>query len=319
MSKPTVISTFAGTGGSSLGYHLAGFKELLAIDFESHAVESFKLNFPDVPVWQRDVKTVTAEEILSFCNIKQGELDVFDGSPPCQGFSTAGKRELSDDRNDLFKDYCRLVDGLKPKIFVMENVAGMVSGTFKGKFVEIISHLKTFGYNVKCKKLNAANYEVPQARERLFFIGVRNDLNKEPVFPIPKGEIISVGKALKTVKEPGYYPPIINQFILENINKVKPGEKFSKYHPKKNYFGYSRLPLNKPCGTIIKTHTVMLHPLENRNIGINEAKILCSFPEDWNLDGDFKHQWGRLGNAVMPNQMKHIALALKRDVLNVEN
>src|SRR3990167_6277348 len=98
----TVISTFAGCGGSSLGYKLAGFKELLAIDFDKNAVETFKLNFPDVPVWQEDITKVASFDMLSFTGLKKGELDVLDGSPPCQGFSMAGKRKVSDPRNKLF-------------------------------------------------------------------------------------------------------------------------------------------------------------------------------------------------------------------------
>jgi len=113
MVMPTVISTFAGGGGSSLGYHMAGYKELLAIDFEHNACDTLRLNF-DFPIWQRDIREVTAEEILSFCHLQSGELDVLDGSPPCQGFSTAGKRNLHDSRNNLFKDFVRLIEGLQP-------------------------------------------------------------------------------------------------------------------------------------------------------------------------------------------------------------
>ena len=140
--KPTVISLFAGTGGSSLGYKWAGFKELLAIDFDAHAVECFKLNFPEVPVWKRSVVDVTGDEILEFCKIKKGELDVLDGSPPCQGFSTAGKRNVNDSRNDLFKEYVRLITEIQPKVFVMENVSGMAKGRMRGRFIQIMKDLK---------------------------------------------------------------------------------------------------------------------------------------------------------------------------------
>lgn len=176
MVEPTLISTFAGCGGSSLGYKLAGYKELLAIDFEKNAVETFALNFPEVPVWQKDITKVTGKEILEFCKIKKGELDLFDGSPPCQGFSTAGKRKLTDTRNDLFKDFVRLIIDLQPKVFVMENVSGMMKGGYKGKFNEIVQTLKDTGYNVKVKLMNAMWYEVPQSRERLIFIGIKKDL-----------------------------------------------------------------------------------------------------------------------------------------------
>ena len=125
---PTVISTFACGGGSSLGYSMAGFRELLANEWDDNAVQTFKLNFPDVPVIQGDIAKLTVEEVLNIIGLKPGELDVFDGSPPCQGFSTAGKRVMDDPRNGLYKEYVRLLRGLQPKVFVMENVSGMVKG-----------------------------------------------------------------------------------------------------------------------------------------------------------------------------------------------
>jgi DNA (cytosine-5)-methyltransferase 1 len=154
MVKPTVISTFAGGGGSSLGYHWAGFEELLAIEWDKNAVETLQANFT-FPVWQKDINLVTAAEILEFCKLKIGELDVLDGSPPCQGFSTAGKRNLNDDRNNLFLEFVRLINGLQPKVFVMENVSGMIKGGYKGKFNDILQTLKNTGYNIKCKLMNA--------------------------------------------------------------------------------------------------------------------------------------------------------------------
>jgi len=118
-TAPTVISTFAGCGGSSLGYSMAGFKELLAIEWDNNAVETFKLNFQDVPVYYGDIAKISIDEILEMTGLKPGELDIFDGSPPCQGFSTAGKRIIDDPRNSLFKEYIRLLRGLQPKVFVM--------------------------------------------------------------------------------------------------------------------------------------------------------------------------------------------------------
>jgi DNA (cytosine-5)-methyltransferase 1 len=117
---PTVISLFAGCGGSSLGYSMAGYRELLAVEWDDHAVKTFKLNFPDVPVWHGDIADLSVERCMEMAGLSgQGELDVLDGSPPCQGFSTAGKRKMDDDRNQLFREYVRLLQGLKPKVFVM--------------------------------------------------------------------------------------------------------------------------------------------------------------------------------------------------------
>ena len=195
-NAPTVISTFAGCGGSSLGYHMAGFRELLAVEWEQNAADTFRLNFPHVPLYHGDIAKLSVEECLRLAGVAPGELDVFDGSPPCQGFSTAGKREIGDQRNQLFREYCRLLRGLRPKAFVMENVSGMVKGDFKLIFAEILRTLKGCGYRVKARLLNAMFYGVPQSRERMIFIGVREDMGREPSHPsgwsapIPMREVV---------------------------------------------------------------------------------------------------------------------------------
>ena len=168
----TVISTFAGCGGSSLGYSMAGYRELLAVEWENNAAETFRLNFPDVPLHHGDIAKLSVSEVLDRCKIQPGQLDVFDGSPPCQGFSTAGKRNMKDPRNGLFREYCRLLEGLKPRAFVMENVGGMVKGKMKFMFVEILKALKACGYQVSARLMNAMYFGVPQDRERIIFIGI---------------------------------------------------------------------------------------------------------------------------------------------------
>ncbi len=179
LDAPTVISLFTGGGGSSLGYSMAGYRELLAVEWDDNAVETFKLNFPDVPVYHGDIAKLSVDECTKLADIEPGELDLLDGSPPCQGFSTAGKRILNDPRNQLFREYVRLLRGLKPKVFVMENVSGLVKGKMKLVFAEIMRELKASGYQVKCQLMNAKYFYVPQSRERLIFIGVRNDLGIE--------------------------------------------------------------------------------------------------------------------------------------------
>lgn len=286
--KPTVISTFAGTGGSSLGYKWAGYKELLAIDFDAHSVECFKANFPEVPCWKRSVVDVTGKEILDFCKIKKGDLDVFDGSPPCQGFSTAGKREVNDSRNDLFLHYCRLVKELEPKVFVMENVTGMAKGKMKGQFIRIIKHLKSLNYNVKCKQMNSKYYGVPQSRERLIFIGVRKDLNKKPVYPIPSKKIIS----------------------LKEINPKITGQHRGQFDKK-------IISSNRPSYTITKTNSFrVIENNKERVPTLDELKLICSFPINWKLGNNFNKAWARLGNAVMPKFMQAIAITIKEEILN---
>jgi DNA (cytosine-5)-methyltransferase 1 len=322
MVEPTVISTFSGCGGSSLGYKWAGFKELLAIDFDTNSVETFRLNFPEVPCWQRDIKTVTADEILTFCKIGKGDLDVFDGSPPCQGFSTAGKRNLNDTRNDLFLDFVRLIEGLQPKVFLMENVSGMIKGGYKGKFNEILKTLKDTGYNVKVKLMNAMWYEVPQSRERLIFIGVRNDLNREPSYPEPLKEFITFQEATKGIEN---YTDRELPEVLKKIGKVQPilwSSKPSIYKSiKGNLAGSFSLKWalwNKPLGTIPKSEislTGIVHPNRERYLNIDELKVCASFPKDYKFT-DRKNGCERIGNAVMPKMMYHIAKNSKDNILN---
>ena len=171
---PTVISTFAGAGGSSLGYSMAGYRELLAVEWDNNAVETFRLNFPGVPVYHGDIAKLSVADCLKLAGLTgPRQLDVLDGSPPCQGFSTAGKRDFRDDRNQLFREYVRLLRGLQPKVFVMENVSGMVKGKMKLIFADILRELKASGYVVSARLLNAMWFGVPQSRERMIFIGVR--------------------------------------------------------------------------------------------------------------------------------------------------
>jgi len=308
--KPTFISIFAGCGGSSLGYKWAGYKELLAIEWDQNAVDTFKLNFKNVPIWQRDIKTVTSKEILDFLNIKKGELDLLDGSPPCQGFSMAGKRKVTDDRNELFKEFVRLIDELQPKVFVMENVSGMIKGKMKGVFIEIIQTLKSLNYNVKVKLMNAMYYNVPQSRQRLIFIGIRKDLNIEPNFPKPSNKII-------TAKD------IISNMNIDK-NDLELTDLYKKYWHKAGQGGSvgkiastKRLRANRPAYSLVKSegNGGLYHYDECRKLHDDELKALCSFPISFKFIGR-KGLQERLGNSVPPKFMQAIAKHIKKIVFD---
>lgn len=287
--KPTVISLFAGTGGSSLGYHLAGYQELLAVDFDAHAVECFSLNFPNIPIWQRSITDITADEILSFCDLKPGDLDVLDGSPPCQGFSTAGKRKVTDMRNDLFREYVRLIQGLQPKVFVMENVSGMAKGKMKGRFLEILATLKATGYTVKCKQMNAMYYGVPQDRERLIFIGS------------------------KAARQASFFPEIGDSHPI-SIRELFP---YVTGHRNAQFDNTIKSP-NIPASTVTKTRCMeFIVAGQARHPTISECLALCSFPQDWKMKGSDAQKWARLGNAVMPKFMEAIAANIRKNLINI--
>ena len=181
----TVADLFSGAGGSSLGFSFAGFREVLAVEWDKTACETFRANFPHTPLYEGDIAKLSVDESLSMMGMKAGELDVLAGSPPCQAYSSAGKRDMSDPRASLFKEYVRLLRGIKPKALIMENVSGLVKGKMKLVFAEIMRELKASGYRVRCQLLNAMWYGVPQSRERVIFIGIREDLGKDPEFPAP--------------------------------------------------------------------------------------------------------------------------------------
>ena len=318
-NKPTFISLFAGCGGSSLGYKWAGFHELLAIDFDKNAVETFRLNFPDTPCWERDLRTVTGKEIMDFCHIKEGELDLLDASPPCQGFSTSGKRKVNDPRNDLFLEFIRLVKELEPKVFVMENVSGMVKGKMKGRFIEIMKTLKVLPYKVRCKLMNAMFYGVPQSRQRLIWIGIREDLNIEPSYPEPQSRIITVKEALNGVKNKTFIDT--GKIFKKLWFKMKWGGDgaLGKKNNRK-YFNTKKLHPNKPSFTLQKTVgpnlALIMHWREPRSLTIEEAKRIQSFPDDFIFIGNFREQWARIGNSVPPKFMEAIAREIKRQVFD---
>jgi site-specific DNA-cytosine methylase len=174
--RPTVVSTFAGAGGSGLGYRQAGFVERLAVENQPHALACLAANFPEVPLWPGDIRRLSGADALARAGLLPGQLDLLDGSPPCQGFSSSGNRILDDPRNALFREFARLLAAFRPRCFVMENVSGMIKGKMKLLFAEILATLKAAGYVVQVKLLNAMYFGVPQDRERLIFVGVRADL-----------------------------------------------------------------------------------------------------------------------------------------------
>jgi len=318
-SKPTVISLFAGGGGSSLGYKMAGYKELLAIEWNESAAETFSANFKNVPIWVEDIHNITAAKIMQFCNIEKGELDVLDGSPPCQGFSLSGKRIVMDKRNDLFFEYIRLLKNIQPKIFIMENVTGMIIGKMKGRYNQIMQALSNENYNVKCKLMSAENFNVPQRRRRLIFIGIRKDFNIVPDFPKPNSELINPEDALKNIIPKTFGSHTISAKKI--YSKIAPGQGGFINNNKKTYYNYVKVHPRKPAPTVLKSLCYCgpgyYHWSENRSMSIEELKALCSYPQSFILKGSFAEQWACLGNSVMPNFMKAIALHIKNYLIDI--
>lgn len=318
-----VVSTFSGTGGSCLGYRMAGYRVLWANEFIPAAQKCYKANHPNSFLDTRDIREVRPEDILRVTGLRIGEIDIFDGSPPCAAFSTAGKREAgwgvvkkySDTKqrvDDLFFEYARLIKGTQPKVFVAENVSGLIKGTAKGYFLEILKSLKNCGYNVKCKVLDAQWLGVPQMRQRTIFVGVRNDLKLEPVHPKPLSYQYTVRDAWKGLKESDRI-----SFADKKLYKTWLECDHRGNHPKR--INLKRLRWEDPSNTVCQTMSVGTAALTHPDIPcyptISEIKRICAFPDDFILYGTFSQQWERLGRAVPPVMMSHIAKTIQLEIL----
>ena len=361
-----VISTFSGGGGSSLGYRLAGYRVLWANEFVPAAQDTYNANKAPYTILDgRDIRTVTGKDILEAIGLQEGELDILDGSPPCASFSTAGKREqgwgkikkYSDTAqrvDDLFFEYSRLIGEIKPKTFIAENVSGLVKGSAKGYFKWILGALKANGYRVEARLLDAQWLGVPQARQRVIFVGVREDIGLDPVHPDPLPYRYSVQDAIPwiistgSIRETGFQakkpmvssdepsPTILagggngmntSQFGVEaetDISRYAIGAEWERIKPgdsSQKYLNLKRTRIDGPSHTISAIGgdsgaAAVTHPTEKRKFSIAELKRVCSFPDDFSLTGTYAQQWERLGRAVPPVMMQHIAAAVRDKVLN---
>lgn len=304
---------------------MAGFRELLAVEWDDNAVETFRLNFPDVPVYHGDIANLSIDETLRLTGLRPGELDVLDGSPPCQGFSVVGKRILDDSRNTLFREYVRLLRGLRPKTFVMENVPGMIKGKMKLVFAEILRALKASGYRVSARVMNAMYFHVPQSRERVIFIGVRDDLDVMPSHPPALAWPPTTREALQDVVPATFGIFRANpaaQRVQAIIPRVLPGRNLSDSIGGTHGFTLIRLHWDRHSPTITKTVSLagryagLIHPEEHRLLTIEELQRLASFPDAFRFVGKYEDRWARIGNSVPPLFMRAIASHVREQMLS---
>lgn len=323
---PTVASLFAGGGGSSTGYRMAGLRVVYANEFIEAAAETYARNWPGTPIDTRDVRAVTGAEIKRIAKVDN--VDVLDGSPPCSAFSICGKRHKSwgqikpysdtEQRvDDLFFEFARILGELQPRMFVAENVAGLVKGTAKGYFVRILSALRACGYAVTAKLLNAQWLGVPQSRERIIFVGVRNDLGFAPVHPDPLPYCYTLREALSGVPLGGHIHKIAEGSKTELLYWSTPrGSALSEGHRLRfgtdtTWHSHIRLSWDRPAPTVVASACQLYHPDEFRALTIAELKRVCSFPDDYEFTGSFAKQWERMGRSVPPVMMYHIARAVR--------
>tara|TARA_R110000737_G_scaffold15551_1_gene32192 strand:+ start:1816 stop:2904 length:1089 start_codon:yes stop_codon:yes gene_type:complete len=340
-----VVSLFAGGGGSSTGYRLAGGKILGINEFIPAAQEVYHKNYPDTHIFKQDVRELTGEMILNQFNLKKGELDILDGSPPCSSFSTAGLREKgwgrikkysdkSQRTDDLFFEFCRILKEVQPKVFIAENVKGITMGSaadlLGGEQLDLFGYykdtiyesLKACGYNVRFKVINAKNYGVPQSRPRTIFIGVRNDIDAKITYPEGSDEFVSVWDAIghientpKEIDESTHSEGIVKNYV----RMLKEGESGDMYAPS-GYHGLVRVNRNKPSPTICARQgnkgACLIHFEEDRELTVTEIIRLSSFPVDYYLGEKYTQKTERMGRAVPPLMMKAVAEHVYETILS---
>lgn len=317
---PTVVSTFAGAGGSTLGYSMAGYREVMAVEWEDHAADCYRRNFPHVNLFHGDIAKLDTSSL----GMEPGELDVLDGSPPCQGFSPSGDRDVRDPRNHLFLEFVRLINDWQPKVFVMENVPAMATGGTRPLFLAILRTLREAGYRVEARVVDASLLGVPQKRKRMIFIGVRDDLGIDPKYPKPHRRVFTVRDAIfdipLTKLGHGSLPRGQMADMVRYIPQGKhAGQVLTSVGKKERNFNLNRLRADAPSTTIIKTSGAgcgQLHPTKHRFITSGEASRLQSFPDEYDWGhSEYPRIIARLGNSVPPLMMREIAKTIRTDIL----
>ena len=347
-----VIDLFAGVGGLSLGFEQCGFDVVLANEYEPSIANAYKENHINTEVLVGDITQLDLD--ATFGKFK-GNIDVVIGGPPCQGFSQKGQRKtIHDPRNFLFKYYVKVVELVKPKYFVMENVPNLLSaedGFFRKEIEELFNSL---GYQLTMGVLNASDYGVPQNRRRAVIIGKRG--SAAPNLPTPKRNIVTIWDAIsdlaylksgegEEVQEYKYEPQSAYQSMLregssllynhkathhsalalERLEIIPPNagkEVLPKEHLTKSIYSgtWTRMRKDEISVTITTRFDTpssgkFTHPFLNRAITVREAARIQSFPDTFHFIGNKGSQMKQVGNAVPPLLAKAIAEVIKNDIV----
>lgn len=324
--KLTAIDLFSGAGGLHIGFERAGFDIKLCIDNDDLVERTHKRNFPEIPMINRDIRTVTPEEIEAY--LENGKVDVVIGGPPCQGFSTIGKRVSSDPkkryafdpRNELVITYANLIRVLQPKFIVMENVKGILTKDGGNYLNNVLSMLKEAGYNADFRLINMADYGVPQIRQRVIILGNRLGLpvdfpkkdhsdNPEDGLP-PWNNCWDVIKDLVDWDDCPQFNHVALKHTKKNIERYKlipeggrlPEDNLPLELYRKNFGNtYKRLDRKKPALTMVPGNDAFpIHPVLNRSLTVREAARIQTFPDDMIFEGNRRQQGHQVGNAVPP-------------------
>lgn len=357
--KLPVISLFSGAMGLDMGLEKAGFSVAVAVECNKYAIETIRKNRPDLPVIQQRIEDVTTEEILQAAGLKPGEPVVVSGGPSCQTFSTAGKRSsLSDPRGNLFKHFLRVVREAMPRFFIMENVRGLLSAAVKHRpliergpghpplepdeelgsaFRVVTSKLKELDYYVIFDVLNAADYGVPQQRQRLVVIGSRQGKNLHMPKPthsefgecgLPFWRSLSDAISDLTEIDPEFsrFNPKREKYFRKvpeggnwrdlpaNLRQQALGKAFVSWGGRSGFL--RRLAWDQPSPALTTQPdgkaTSLCHPTELRPLTVREYARIQQFPDTWYLSGTVRKKYEQVGNAVPVGLGEAIGNAIRK-------
>ena len=334
MEKPILksIELFAGAGGLALGLEQAGFEHIGLVEYDRSAANTLIMNRPKWNVLCEDIALTTQRDLEKEFHIKKGELDLLSGGAPCQSFSYAGKRlGLQDVRGTMFYHYATFLEQLQPKMFLFENVRGLLSHDHGKTYRTILSIFEEQGYKTYHEVLNAWDYGVPQKRERLITVGIRKDLKNKCAFSFPtKHSYKPIMRDVKLDTNPSsdecarYSPYKEKVFAL-----VPPGGYWRDIDPEiaKEYMKtcwfmgggrtgiLRRIGLDEPSLTVLTNpgmkQTDRCHPLEVRPFSYRENARIQTFPDDWGFWGTLAEKYRQVGNAVPVKLAFEIGIKIK--------
>lgn len=317
------IDLFSGAGGLSCGLTMAGFKPVASVEIMPQAVDTYKYNFVEQKGFEENVQTrdIREEAVKQelYNSISDKHIHLIVGGFPCQGFSMAGNRVVTDPRNSLYLEMLEIVKHIKPDFVVMENVEGLRSMLGGKVETKIINDYKENGYDINVAVLNSADYGVAQIRRRVIFIGNRRGLINYHPRPIFAPEYyVTLGEGIKRFLSIPENKQINHVFTRHSEKMIKQMEMLPE--GQSLYGNYSdawkKSPWDKPSCTVKENHGgVNIHPKIPRVLTPRELAALQSFPDDFIFKGSKKWQLVQIGNAVPPLLGKAIGIAIEKALI----